>query len=345
MKRQNSIISLSGGLDSATLLAKYKDNIGLCVFINYGSKQNTRERESSARLAAQYGKQWIEIDARSIFRSFKSALLSHSSEKIAEGDYSQFEESNAKVPFRNAIFASVLVGLAESLDYDNVLLAPHSGDHRLYADCTPLFFSHFSGAVNAYSDGNILVSTPFINMSKDEIAKEAYKLKLPIELTYSCYNGRRLHCGKCPTCLERKKALGENDPTEYEKFEPLITTDECLEVLHERTKLYGNNSFAEHSDELEGWLDAITIETSSADYKKSFEFIKTMLAHKAHRFAMNKKKDSAIDFVNYLIIGRDAGFRAHFSNKFANASLYSTFLYDESSVEEVIVSIAERWAL
>lgn len=218
---KKGLLCLSGGLDSATILAAHKDSIHTCVFINYGSKQNGRERKASQGVAGYYGKVWCELDMIQAFKSFKSALLLNSKEDIQKGSYSNIEVSNAKVPFRNGIFISMLAGLAESLGLNKIYIGVHSGDHRLYPDCTPEFIESMNRAIGVYSahneSGVIEVVAPFVNISKAEIAQIAGLERLPVNLTYSCYNGGDLHCGECPTCIERREALGLFDTTEYLK--------------------------------------------------------------------------------------------------------------------------------
>ena len=216
---KKGLLCLSGGLDSATILAAHRGNIHTCVFINYGSKQNARERKASQNVAEYYGKVWVELDMSQAFKSFKSALLLGSKEDIQKGAYSNIEVSNAKVPFRNGIFISMLTGLAESLGLNKIYIGVHAGDHRLYPDCTPEFIEGMNRAIGIYSEhnegGRTEVVAPFVNISKTEIAQTAYLEKLPVNLTYSCYNGGDLHCGECPTCIERRESLGLFDPTEY----------------------------------------------------------------------------------------------------------------------------------
>jgi len=123
------------------------------------------------------------------------------------GRYDVKETCNAKVPFRNGIFASFLIGFAESKDLDTIFLGIHAGDHRIYPDCTPEFAAAFSNLVYAYNKG-ILVETPFLNYDKKAIANIALSKGVPVDLTYSCYIGEDKPCGKCPTCIERIEALG-----------------------------------------------------------------------------------------------------------------------------------------
>lgn len=201
------VLSISGGLDSSTLLGVYKDNIGLCVFFNYGSKQNKRELKAAAEIATYYKKDLLVIDAENLFAPFKSALLVHSKQEIELGSYSDKEESNAKVPFRNGVFISVLLAIAEDRGFDGVFAGVHAGDHRLYADCTPSFIASFDMLALAYNP-KLRVVAPFVDLSKSEIAKFALAYNVPVEKTYSCYLGGEEHCGKCPTCIERAEALG-----------------------------------------------------------------------------------------------------------------------------------------
>lgn len=206
-RKRRGVVSLSGGLDSSTLLAAYEEHIVACVFFNYGSKQNKRELISAKKIAAYYKKPLYVIDCSNMFCHFNSALLQNSNENVELGRYGTKETCNAKVPFRNGIFASFLVGFAESRDLDTIFLGIHGGDHRIYADCTPVFAAAFSNLVYAYNK-DIFVETPFLNYAKKAIANIALAKGLPVDLTYSCYIGEDKPCGKCPTCIERIDALG-----------------------------------------------------------------------------------------------------------------------------------------
>lgn len=348
MKKDSSIICLSGGLDSATALAKYADGIKVCAFIHYGSKQNDREEKASRELAAYYGKQWVRIDAGKIFRDFDSALLANSSRELPVGRYDNIEVCSAKVPFRNGIFISMLVGLAESFKLEEVIVGVHSGDHRLYPDCTPKFISAMNNAISAYSGDEIAIFAPFIGMSKKEIADIAWKCGLPINLTYSCYNGGEEHCGVCPTCIERREAIGEDDPTIYErKFVEIFSPQDCYAIFNDRRGEYGDNSFQQHKDKLAALIGAI----DGAKPEKIDLFFAAMLAHKAHRFKLNQKKaDSAIDFANYLYLAKSAGFgeRVKFKSDEASRKLfvcgdiYNAYFENDASFEEVVAEINKR---
>lgn len=207
VQKFRGILSLSGGLDSSTLLAEHQNVIEKCVFFYYGSKQNDRELLSAKAIAKYFKKPLHVIKVDEVFKSFKSALLKHSKEEVELGSYDDKEVSNAAVPFRNGIFASMLVGLGESWGCNLILLGVHGGDHRLYPDCTPDFINSLHKAVNTYNK-NMLVRAPYSYIDKSEIAEKSLCYDVPISMTYSCYLGGDTECGKCPTCIEKRDALG-----------------------------------------------------------------------------------------------------------------------------------------
>lgn len=350
MEKDSAIICLSGGLDSATALAKYAESIKVCAFIHYGSKQNDREERASRNLAHHYGKQWIRIDAGRIFKDFDSALLLNSSRELPVGRYDDIEVCSAKVPFRNGIFISMLVGLAESFGLEEVIVGVHSGDHRLYPDCTPKFISAFNEAIGAYSGDEISVFAPFLAKSKKEIADIARDCGLPFDLTYSCYNGGELHCGECPTCIERREAIGEDDPTIYAS-NVILSAEDCYAVFEDRRSIYGNNTFKEHSEKLREFLSGVAFEGCDS----LSTFFAVMLAHKAHRFFLGQnRKDSAIDFANYLALARDSGCGNLFNplntkeegrKLYANGAIYNAYLRYDIDFEGVIDAINRKGRL
>ena len=192
---KDSLLVLSGGMDSVTMLWEYKDEIAAAVTFQYGSNHNRREAECARRNCEILGVKWIEIDLTFMARHFKSSLL-EGAEAIPEGNYDDENMRSTVVPFRNGIMLSVAAGLAESMGLKNVMIANHSGDHAIYPDCRPEFISSMG---NAISDGTY-----------EHICLKAVhgkKLGVDYRLTYSCYKGGEHHCGKCGTCVERREAL------------------------------------------------------------------------------------------------------------------------------------------
>lgn len=209
-----ALVLCSGGADSTTALywAKAQENINevVAIFFNYGSKQNKTELQYIKKHTKKIKVQLITIDMRPAFKMFKSALMQNQ-ENIPLSAYN--EETNKKlvVPFRNGIFLSAIAGLAESIDCDYIILGNHSGDHALYPDCTADFISAMSSAIYAGTYKKPKILSPFCNLRKDEIIKLGKELNVDYSLTYSCYIGEKIHCGKCPTCIERAEAFIKNN--------------------------------------------------------------------------------------------------------------------------------------
>lgn len=203
---KDTIISLSGGLDSSSLLFEYRDSIGLAVSFKYPSNHNSMELNAAKLVAKKAGIPHIIIDVTKVFKDFKSALLA-GSDAVPQGEYDANTISELVVPFRNGIFLSILAGLAESKGFKKIALANHSGDHTVYPDCRPEFTNAMANAILTGTSNNVEFFSPYVNISKAEIAQRGIKAGLNPDWTYSCYKGTKEPCGECPTCKERIDAL------------------------------------------------------------------------------------------------------------------------------------------
>lgn len=216
-----SIIILSGGMDSTTALywarASGKDIVA-CVNFQYGSKHNQKEAKAFDDIIKTVNIKGITINLPFVNEFFQSDLL-HSGGEIPEGHYADLSMKKTVVPFRNGIMLSISAGLAESLGASEIVLGNHFGDHAIYPDCRADFADSMAKTIKLGTYAQINLTTPFIDKTKTDIAKIGSDLKVPFELTWSCYNGREKHCGKCGTCVERLEAFnhsGIKDPVEYE---------------------------------------------------------------------------------------------------------------------------------
>ena len=102
---------------------------------------------------------------------------------------------------------------------DAVVLGNHSGDHAIYPDCTQNFIHGMTNAIFYGTCNHVKLLSPFCQFNKAQIIKLGETLGIDYSLTYSCYNGRKYHCGLCATCRERRQAFalaGVSDPTIYE---------------------------------------------------------------------------------------------------------------------------------
>ncbi|WP_308243002.1 7-cyano-7-deazaguanine synthase QueC [uncultured Prevotella sp.] len=216
---KNSVIIVSGGMDSITLLYDHKDEIALGISFDYGSNHNAREIPYAKMHCERLGIRHITINLDFMHQYFKSSLL-EGADAIPEGHYADDNMKSTVVPFRNGIMLSIAIGIAESNNLDQVFIANHGGDHTIYPDCRPEFINAIDGAATAGTYNNVRVVAPYTNITKGEIASIGKRLGIDYTETWSCYKGGEKHCGKCGTCVERKEALaaaGIDDHTVYEE--------------------------------------------------------------------------------------------------------------------------------
>lgn len=222
-----AIVLLSGGLDSTTALAmaKEKGYEIIALTFDYGQKHR-RELDSAKKIAKHFRVKEhlvVPLDVGKLLQSSltqKSVAIpqNRSEDEMASGIPSTY------VPARNLVFLSIASSIAESRGAKSVFIAVNAVDFSGYPDCTPEFIKAFQKAVDAGTKAGrtgkgIRIETPLIDMSKAQIVLEAFRLKVPLELTWSCYKGGRRACGKCDSCQLRLRGFAEagfKDPLEYE---------------------------------------------------------------------------------------------------------------------------------
>ena len=215
---KDSVLILSGGMDSVTLLYDYSERIALAVSFDYGSNHNAREIPFARLHCERLGIRHIVIPLDFMAQYFTSSLL-RGADAIPEGHYADDNMKSTVVPFRNGIMLSVAVGLAESEGLTHVMMANHGGDHAVYPDCRPEFVASFSEAARTGTYPGITLLAPYTNLTKGQSAAKGKQLGIDYSETWSCYKGGEHHCGRCGTCVERREALAEagiSDSTLYE---------------------------------------------------------------------------------------------------------------------------------
>ena len=214
---QDSIIILSGGLDSTTMLYEYKDDIALALSFDYGSNHNARELAFARLHCERLGIPHIIIPLDFIHQYFRSSLL-EGADAIPEGNYDDDNMRSTVVPFRNGIMLAIAAGMAETRGLSRIMMANHAGDHAIYPDCRQSFVDAMNQAITAGTYEGITLFTPYTNLTKADIARHGKAFGIDYSETWSCYKGGEKHCGKCGTCTERIEALREAgiiDTTEY----------------------------------------------------------------------------------------------------------------------------------
>ena len=215
---KDTLIVVSGGMDSTTMLYEYAEQIALAVTFDYGANHGPREIPLARMHCERLGIEHLVIGMDFMQRHFQSSLLS-GADDIPEGSYDDENMRSTVVPFRNGIMLAIACGLAESRGLKRLMIANHAGDHAIYPDCRPAFVQAMSQATEEGTYDRIRIDAPYTNLTKGEIAAHGKRLGLDYSETWSCYKGGEKHCGKCGTCVERREALaaaGIPDPTLYE---------------------------------------------------------------------------------------------------------------------------------
>ena len=216
-------VLLSGGLDSSTCLAlvvsKYGSENVEALSIHYGQKHD-REVRSAQAVADYYGVKLTILDLSPVFSGSNCSLLNHSSEEIEHRSYAEQLKGlggtgtvNTYVPFRNGLMLSAAAAVAQSNGSDEIWYGAHKDDAagRAYPDCTPEFVDYMGKAIYEGTGHEIKLVAPFINSNKADIVRQGLAMKVPYELTWSCYEGGEKPCGTCGTCIDRFNAFKLNN--------------------------------------------------------------------------------------------------------------------------------------
>jgi 7-cyano-7-deazaguanine synthase len=227
--QKKAIILLSGGIDSAVILATALKNGRQCFTISFDYSQRHRlELRAAQSIARHYNVPYnlIKIDptafSKSSLTTQNSVPKNRTTQEIATGSI-----PSTYVPGRNTLFLAYAMGQAESADADEIYYGPNANDYAAYPDCRPEFVQAFQSVLNVAtkqaSEGRPpKLIAPLINLTKKDIVKMGQELKVPMELTLTCYDPTSLghHCGLCDSCVIRRSAfsdLGMTDPAPYKK--------------------------------------------------------------------------------------------------------------------------------
>jgi 7-cyano-7-deazaguanine synthase len=215
VKAENCVVMLSGGTDSTTVAywAKKQGYKVHAITFKY-AQISTREVEHAFKIAQELDAP-IKIIDLSTLKEIFTGVTSLCDEHIHMT--SNFSPPII-VPFRNAIFLSVAVAYAISVGANRIFYGAQGSDEPFYPDCRKKFYKVFEKAAVLGTDRKITIDAPFSSITKSELIKIGTELGVPYHLTWSCYLNGSHHCGKCESCINRKKAFieaGVQDPTQY----------------------------------------------------------------------------------------------------------------------------------
>ncbi len=220
---KRAVILLSGGLDSATVVAMARAEGYSCYTMSFDYGQRHRaELDAAARVARDLGAVEHKVIGLNLDGIGGSALTDCSidvPEAPSEGIPVTY------VPARNTVFLSLALGWAEVLQAQDIFIGVNAVDYSGYPDCRPEFVEAFEVMANlatkAGVEGNgFRIQAPLQSLSKAQIVQAGVKLGVDYSLTVSCYqaDAQGRACGKCDSCRLRAEgfaAAGIADPTRY----------------------------------------------------------------------------------------------------------------------------------
>jgi len=217
---KKAVVLVSGGLDSATVLAMARVQGYECyaLSMNYGQRHRI-ELDRAQKVAISHGAMEHRIVKIDIGNFGGSALTDQAIEVPTQ-------HSNdipvTYVPARNTVFLSVALGWAEVLDAQAIFIGANAVDYSGYPDCRPEYIQAFQSMANLATKAgvegqNIKIEAPIINLTKGEIIQAGLTLGVDYSQTISCYNPRTdgKICGECDSCRIRAagfEAAGTPDP-------------------------------------------------------------------------------------------------------------------------------------
>ena len=222
-KLKKAVVLVSGGLDSATVLAMARSQGYACHALSFDYGQRHRaELQAAARVATALGAvehKTITLDLAGIGGSALTDTAIAVPEQASDGIPVTY------VPARNTVFLALALGWAEVIAAQDIFIGVNAVDYSGYPDCRPEFIASFEKTANLATKAGVEgrpfhIHTPLIQLSKAEIIGEGQRLGVDYAITVSCYQaddqGRA--CGRCDSCRLRREgfaAAGVADPTRY----------------------------------------------------------------------------------------------------------------------------------
>lgn len=187
-----TILLFSGGIDSTTLLYKLisdGDEVE-CLAFDYGQKHR-RELLAAKKITENLNLPLQVIELKDVWREHTSV----------------FPQQSDIIPNRNMVFISIAAAVAIERGAWRVAWGPNRDDWGVFPDCREDFADSMRSSLMLSHTRPILLTTPFISMSKAQVVVLANSLNVPIGETWSCYEGGRKPCRKCSACLTRADAI------------------------------------------------------------------------------------------------------------------------------------------
>lgn len=212
--KKRAVVLLSGGLDSSTTLAIATKRDGYeCTALSFRyGQRHTVELERAAQIAAQFGAEHRIVDVN--IGSFGGSALTDEQIQVPTEGTPDGLIPSTYVPGRNTVFIALGLSLAEAIEAERIYLGINAVDYSGYPDCRPEYLAAFQQLADLATKAGLegkgaKLVAPLVEMTKVDIVQTALELGVPIELTWSCYQGDDKPCGLCDSCRIRDQALKE----------------------------------------------------------------------------------------------------------------------------------------
>jgi 7-cyano-7-deazaguanine synthase len=217
MKPKPKAISvLSGGLDSTVATTYFKDKYEIhALTFNYGQRSSEMEIRSAGAICENLGLNHTVIELPWLAALGGSALTTQKQvpklemNQLDNRDFCDVTARKVWVPGRNMVFTAVATSFAEAKSAEKIIVGWDLEEAKTFPDNSKEFLNALNLVLEVGSPDNIKIKAPVIDMCKKDIVKMGEKVGAPLNLTYSCYMGGEIHCGKCESCMRRIRAFRE----------------------------------------------------------------------------------------------------------------------------------------
>ncbi len=222
--KHKAVVLVSGGMDSCLTAAYAYEKYELAfLHVNYGQRTQRRELKAFNDIAKFYGvKQKLVVDV-SHFKQIGGSSLTDKHIAVSKANLKTNKIPSSYVPFRNANILAIAVSWAEVIGARAIYIGAVEEDSSGYPDCRKSFFNAYNKVIKlgTKNSSNIKIETPIINYTKKQIVQKAFRMNVPLHLTWSCYRSNSEACGDCDSCALRLRGFrnaGYQDPIMYRKL-------------------------------------------------------------------------------------------------------------------------------
>lgn len=226
----SAIALLSSGLDSSVAVAMALQEgyaVKLALTFDYGQKAAPQELEHANRMASYWQIPHQQVNLPFFAEKGKSSLLRVSSNQelpqlsLTDLDDPQAAQKSAKavwVPNRNGVFIEIAACFAEQLDASHLIVGFNREEAATFPDNSRAYRESLNNSLAFSTANQVKIISPTELFDKTQIVQIALKLKIPLELLWSCYETGNKMCGSCESCMRLKRALKQNEVLFHDFF-------------------------------------------------------------------------------------------------------------------------------